>query len=364
MPLDDPVLMGPGPSSCHPEVLAALGAPMLGHLDPIFLDELDETCARLRQVFRTDNELTYPVSGTGSAGVEAALVATVRPGSEVVVGVNGYFGERMAEMADRLGGRVHRAEVAWGEPLGADAVLAAHAAPDVIALVHAETSTGVENDVAAVAAAKGDALLVVDAVTSLGGIPVEVDAWGIDVCCSATQKCLGAPPGLAPITFSERARSRRVARPTSWYLDPGPIAAYVTGDTGRRYHHTAPVPLVRALHVALGLLLDEGLEAVWARHRACGDALRSGLSKLGLEVLVEPAAALPQLTVVEVAGAFGRGQGEAAARARLRSELGIEVGGGVGEYAGRVWRIGSMGHGASARNVVLLLAAIAEVLGR
>jgi alanine-glyoxylate transaminase/serine-glyoxylate transaminase/serine-pyruvate transaminase len=364
MLLDDPVLMGPGPSNCHPAVLAALGAPIVGHLDPIFLGELDETCARLRRILRTDNALTYPVSGTGSAGVEAALGATVHPGADVVVGCNGYFGERMAEMASRLGARVHRAEASWGEPLDPDLVLGTHPAPDVIAVVHAETSTGIRNDVARIAAAKGDALLVVDAVTSLGGIPVEVDAWGIDVCSSATQKCLGAPPGLAPITFSERALARRVEHPSSWYLDPGPIAEYVSGGGARRYHHTAPVPLVRALNVAAGLVLDEGLEGVWERHQACGARLRQGLDRLGLEVLGLPDALLPQLAVVDLSPVLAGGTDEAGLRHRLRTTYGIEVGAGVGPYAGRVWRIGSMGHGASPRNVALLLAALEEVLGR
>jgi len=356
--------MGPGPCNPYPEATAALGRPMLGHLDPEFLALLDETCARLRTVFATENPLTLPLSGTGSAGMEAALVNVVRRGDVVVVGVNGLFGERMCEVAGRLGAEVVRVEAPWGEPLDPAALLAAHRAPAVIAVVHAETSTGVRNEVEALGAAKGDALLVVDTVTSLAGIPVEVDDWGIDVAYSGTQKCLGVAPGLAPITVSERARAGMVERPSSWYLDLGLIGRYVERSAGRTYHHTAPVAMVFALHAGLGVLLEEGREASWERHRACGLTLQEGLQKLGLELVAPPRHRLPQLTTVRVPRDLPAGMGEAEVRAALLGRYGIEIGAGVGPMAGRVWRIGCMGHTARPRNVELLLAALAEVLGR
>src|SRR5580704_16644477 len=256
--------MGPGPSNLYPEVVSAFTRPLLGHLDPEFLDVLDETCDRLRAVYRTDNALTLPISGTGSAGMEASFVNVLRPGDVVVVGVNGVFGERMCEVADRLGAEVVRVDAAWGEPLSPDQLVAAHPAPAVIALVHAETSTGVRNDVETVGRQKGDALLLVDTVTSLGGIEVAVDQWGVDIAYSGTQKCLGVPPGLAPLTVSDAARARLVERPSSWYLDLNLLSRYVDGGTegGRVYHHTAPVTMVAALHAGLGVVLEEGLGAV------------------------------------------------------------------------------------------------------
>src|SRR5712692_11628234 len=246
--------MRPGPSNPYPEVMQALARPVLGHLDPDFLALLDETCDRLRQVFRTDNPLTLPISGTGSAGMEAAFVNTVGPGDVVVVGVNGLFGERMVDVAGRCGAQVVRVDAPWGKPLDPEQVAAAHPEPKVIAAVHAETSTGVENDIAALANRSRqttDALILADCVTSLGGIPVAIDDWGVDIAYSGTQKCLGVAPGLAPFTMGERARARRVARPQSWYLDLGMLADYAvkgaTG-TGRKYHHTAPVAMIMSLH--------------------------------------------------------------------------------------------------------------------
>jgi len=245
MPLVERTLMGPGPCNPYPEATAALGLPMLGHLDPAFLDVLDETCDRLRILWATKNARTLPVSGTGSAGMEAAFVNTVGGGDVVVVGVNGLFGERMCEVASRCGAEVVRVDAEWGQPLDPEQILSAHAAPKLIALVHAETSTGVENDVAAVAAEKGDALVLADCVTSLGGIPVDVDGWEVDVAYSGTQKCLGVAPGLSPFTMGERAWERRVARPQSWYLDLGLVGGYVgAGQAKRTYHHTAPVAMV------------------------------------------------------------------------------------------------------------------------
>jgi len=355
--------MGPGPSNPYPEVVAAMTRPMLGHLDPEFLGVLDETCERLRTVFATANPLTLPVSGTGSAGMEAAFANVVAPGAVVVVGVNGLFGERMCEVAGRLGAEVVRVEAPWGTALDPEAVLRAHPSPDVIAVVHAETSTGVRNDVAALGAGKGEALLVADTVTSLGGIPVAVDAWEVDIAYSGTQKCLGVPPGLAPLTVGPRARARLLPRPVSWYLDLGLIARYVEGAGARTYHHTAPVPMVFALHAGLGTVLEEGLAAAWERHGACGTALAGGLEKLGLRLVAAPGHRLPQLTTVWVPEELV-GEGEAGVRRALLARYGIEIGAGVGPMAGRVWRIGCMGHTARLRNVELLLGALGEVLGR
>jgi alanine-glyoxylate transaminase/serine-glyoxylate transaminase/serine-pyruvate transaminase len=336
---------------------------MLGHLDPEFLAVLDETCERLRSVFQTTNQLTFPLSGTGSAGMEAVFANTVRPGDPVVIGVNGLFGERMCEIVDRLGGEVVRVEAPWGEPLDPDALLSAHPAPAVIALVHAETSTGVRNDIAPLAAGKEGPLLVVDTVTSLGGIPVEIDGWQVDLAYSGTQKCLGVPPGLSPITVSERARGRLVERPTSWYLDIGLISNYVATGAGRTYHHTAPISMIFALHAGLGALLEEGLEAAWARHEQCGKQLQDGLEKLGLRLVAPASHRLPQLTTVWVPEQFPGGESEAEVRRALLSRYGIEIGGGVGPMTGKAWRIGCMGHTARPRNVELLLAALGEVLG-
>lgn len=360
MPIGDRILMGPGPCNPYPEVTAALGRPVLGHLDPEFLALLDETCDRLRAVFQTANTVTFPVSGTGSAGMEAAFVNTVAPGDAVVVGVNGVFGERMCDVASRGGAEVVRVEAPWGEPIDPQRLLDAHPAPKVIAVVHAETSTGVRNDVASLGAGKGDALLLVDCVTSLAGIEVDVDGWGIDIAYAGTQKCLGVPPGLAPFTMSDRALARRVERPQSWYLDVGLIGKYTTAGQPRTYHHTAPISMVYALHAGLGVVLDEGLEAGWARHRTCGEHLQAGLEKLGFLPLAAEGHRLPQLTSVRLPD----GVDDGAARRALLDRYGIEVGGGLGPVAGKVWRIGCMGHTARLRNVSLLLAAVEEVVSR
>jgi alanine-glyoxylate transaminase/serine-glyoxylate transaminase/serine-pyruvate transaminase len=354
--------MGPGPSNPYPEVMLALARPVIGHLDPEFLTLLDETNDRLRLVFGTSNTLTLPISGTGSAGMEAAFVNFVRAGDPVVIGVNGVFGERMCEVAARSGADVVRVDAPWGTALDPAALLAAHPAPAIIAVVHAETSTGVRNEIAPLGEAKGDALLLVDMVTSLGGLPVAVDRWGVDVAYSGTQKCLGVPPGLSPLTVSAAARARLVARPSSWYLDLNLLSRYVDGGTegGRVYHHTAPVTMVAALHAGLGVVLSEGLDAVQARHAECGRLLQDGLEKLGLELLAEASHRLPQLTTVRVPA----GRDEADCRRQLLQRYGIEIGAGAGQLAGQVWRIGCMGHTARRRNVVTLLAALAEVLDR
>jgi alanine-glyoxylate transaminase / serine-glyoxylate transaminase / serine-pyruvate transaminase len=354
--------MGPGPSNPYPEVVAALAQPLLGHLDPSFLAVLDETNDRLRQVFKSSNALTLPISGTGSAGMEASLVNTVRPGDVVVVGVNGVFGERICEVASRHQAEVVRVDAPWGEPLQPEALLSAHPSPALIALVHAETSTGVRNDIEAIGRGKGDALLLVDMVTSLGGIEVAVDEWGVDIAYSGTQKCLGVPHGLAPLTMSAAAFERRVARPSSWYLDLNLLSGYIHEGAGgsRVYHHTAPVAMVVALHAGLGVLLEEGLEAVWARHAECGQLLQKGLTDLGLELLVHEDFRLPELTTVKIPTSVD----DAAVRRELLSSFGIEIGAGAGQLAGRVWRIGCMGHTARRRNVLALLGALEEILGR
>ena len=357
MALTERILMGPGPSNPYPEVLEAMARPVLGHLDPVFLALLDETCDRLRTVFRTGNRLTLPVSGTGSAGMEAAFVNVVAPGDVVVIGVNGVFGERMCDVAARCGADVVRVEAPWGEPLDPQRVLDAHPSPKVIAVVHAETSTGVRNEIAALGAGKGDALLLVDCVTSLGGIEVDVDDWRVDIAYSGTQKCLGVPPGLAPLTVSDRAVDRFVDRSRSWYLDLGMIAKYLDSST-RTYHHTAPISMIYALHAGLGVLLDEGLEQSWARHAENGAVLHAGLEKLGFRLFAREGSRLPELTTAWVPD----GVDEAAVRRRLLDEWSIEIGGGLGQFAGKVWRIGLMGHTARRRNVTLLLAALGEVL--
>jgi alanine-glyoxylate transaminase/serine-glyoxylate transaminase/serine-pyruvate transaminase len=355
----DRLLMGPGPSNPYPEAMAAMGRPMLGHLDPEFLEVLDETCDRLRTVFRTENALTLPISGTGSAGMEAAFANVVGPGDVVVVAVNGLFGQRMVDVASRCGAEVVAVEHEWGQPIDPDRVLVAHPAPKVIAVVHAETSTGVRSDVAALGAAKGDALLLVDCVTSLGGIEVDVDGWGIDLAYAGTQKCLGVPPGLAPLTVGDRARERFVERCQSWYLDLQLIGAYTGPASGRRtYHHTAPISMVQALHGGLGALLAEGLAAAQARHAACGERLQKELQARGLELFAAEGFRLPELTTVRIPD----GVDDAAVRGALLDRWGIEIGGGVGAYAGRVWRIGCMGHTARSENVDRLLAALDELL--
>jgi alanine-glyoxylate transaminase/serine-glyoxylate transaminase/serine-pyruvate transaminase len=364
VPHGERLLLGPGPSNPYPEAVAALTRPVLGHMDPEFLDLLDETMQRLRDVFRAKSSLTLPISGTGSAGMEACFVNLLEPGETAIVGVNGVFGERMAEVARRCGADVVRVEAQWGRAIDPQQLIDAqreHPSARLLAVVHAETSTGVENDVASLAAiADTDTLLVVDAVTSLGGIPVQVDEWRIDACYSATQKCLGVPPGLAPLTFGERALDRLRARerpPQSWYLDLGLIGAYVGGST-RRYHHTAPIVMIYALHAGLGALLDEGLDAAWERHRRVGERLHAALPDLGFRLAAEHGHRLPQLT----AAWLPEGADDAALRKSLLENYGIEVGIGLGEFAGLAWRIGLMGNSARDRSVTSLLGALRELL--
>jgi alanine-glyoxylate transaminase/serine-glyoxylate transaminase/serine-pyruvate transaminase len=359
-------LLGPGPSNPYPEATAALAAPLLGHLDPEFLRLLDETCDRLRTVFGTANRRTLPLSGTGSIGMEASFANTVRPGDTVVVAVNGLFGERMCDVAGRYGAEVVRVDHEWGRPVDVAAVLAAHPAPKLVAAVHAETSTGVRSDVGALAHAvherDADALVLADCVTSLAGIEVAIDDWGVDLAYSGTQKCLGVAPGLSPFTISEHGWERRVAKPPTWYLDLGMIGDYVGGNAagGRTYHHTAPVAMVASLHAGLGRVLEEGLPAVFERHRQAAERLQAGLLELGLELFAEEGSRLPELTTVKVPEDVD----SAEVRGRLLDEYDIEIGAGAGKYAQTVWRIGLMGPNAHPSRVELLLAALGRVLGR
>jgi alanine-glyoxylate transaminase / serine-glyoxylate transaminase / serine-pyruvate transaminase len=358
----DRLLLGPGPSNPYPEVMEAFQRPVLGHLDPDFLVVLDEIAERLRSVFQTTNALTLPISGTGSAGMEACFVNLLEPGDTAIIGVNGVFGERMCDVARRCGAEVVRVDEAWGRAIDPQRLIAAltdapHAR--LLAVVHAETSTGVANDIAPLAALRDtDTLLLVDTVTSVGGIPVAVDDWGADAVYAGTQKCLGVPPGLAPVTFSPRAVERLHARRTpvqSWYLDLGMIADYV--GSARRYHHTAPISMLYALHAGLGVVLEEGLEAGWARHHHVGNLLQDALPELGFRPFAQERR-LPQLTSVWLPDGVDDGK----VRGELRSRFGIEVGGGLGDLAGRGWRIGLMGHSARERSVTTLLGALRALL--
>lgn len=358
----DRVLMGPGPCNPYPEVVEAMTRPMLGHLDPEFIALLDETNDRLRQVWQTKNALTFPLSAPGSAGMEASVVNFIEPGDVMVIGVNGVFGGRMCDVAERAGATVVRVDVPWGQPVTADQLLSAHRNPKVIGVVHAETSTGVRSDLAELCAGKGDALVLADCVTSLGGIPVGIDEAGVDIAYSGTQKCLGVPPGLSPMTVNDRALERIVAKPQSWFLDLNMIAKYVTGSGARAYHHTAPISMIYGLWAGLGAVLDEGLENAWARHAEVGEALQQGLVARGFELFAAEGHRLPELTTVVVpSDRLPSGMTEADVRSALLNRYGIEVGGGLGDFAGKIWRVGAMGHTARRRNVTLLLGALDEI---
>ncbi|SDS15482.1 pyridoxal-phosphate-dependent aminotransferase family protein [Microlunatus soli] len=362
--IPDRRLFGPGPSNPYPEATAGLGLPLLGHLDPAFLAIMDETCAMLRTVWGTDNARTLPLSATGSAGMEAAFVNTVGAGDVAVIAVNGLFGERMCDVAARCGAQVVRVDHEWGQPIDPQRVAEAHPSPKVIAAVHAETSTGVRSDIAALGALKGDALLITDAVTSIAGIELRADDWGVDVGYAGTQKCLGVAPGLAPFTINDRAFERRIEHPQSWYLDLGLLGGYVGEASqkhgGRTYHHTAPTAMVVSLHAALQRILAEGLDTVWARHAEAGELLQDGLQKLGLELFAAQGYRLPELTTVKVPD----GVDSAAVRRELLDRYDIEIGAGAGAYASTVWRIGLMGHNARPDAALLILAALADILGR
>jgi alanine-glyoxylate transaminase/serine-glyoxylate transaminase/serine-pyruvate transaminase len=362
------LLLGPGPSPVPQRILDALARPTIGHLDPAFVGMMDEVKELLRYAFRTNNALTLPVSAPGSAGMEAAFVNLIEPGDTVIVCQNGVFGGRMRENVVRIGAEAIMVKDAFGTPVDlekAEAALKENPGAKALAFVHAETSTGAVSDAAALCklAREHGALSIVDSVTGLGGIPVEVDAWGADAIYSGSQKCLAAPPGLSPVSFGEAALAALKARKTpvqSWFLDMSLIINYWQGAGARAYHHTAPINMLYGLHEALVMLHEEGLEAAWARHRANHLRLRDGLAALDLELFVAEAARLPQLNAVKVPD----GVDEAAVRRRLLDEHGIEIGAGLGELAGKIWRIGLMGAGSTPQNVDRVLGALGEILQR
>lgn len=357
-------LLGPGPSDVSPRVLRALAYPPVGHLDPQFIKIMDEVQALLRFIFETGNQMTLPISGTGSAGMEAAVANFVEPGDPVLVCVNGYFGMRIAEMASRYGAAVDRIEKPWGEVFAPEEVQAAlrRRPAKIVALVHGETSSGALqplDGMASVVHAHGG-LLLVDTVASLGGVPVSVDRHQLDIVYSGSQKALSAPPGLAPLTVSPRAMEmlhRRESKVANWYLDLTLLANY--WGPARIYHHTAPINMNYALREALRLAYEEGLEGCFARHRANAERLWAGLEAMGMSMHVEPALRLPTLTTVRVPD----GVDEAVVRSRLLNEFNVEIAGGLGALKGKVWRVGLMGYSSQHRNVTLLLAALRELLG-
>lgn len=366
--LPDRLLLGPGPSNVNPRVLQAMGQPLLGHLDPVFLAVLDEVQERLRRLFGTANPMTLPLSGTGSAGMEACLVNLLEPGDEILVGVAGVFGTRMCDVASRAGGRVTRVDTEPGTALAPEVMAEAisRVRPKLVAFVHAETSTGVcqpVEEIAAAARASG-ALAVLDCVTSLAGLPISLDDWGIDAAYSGTQKCLSCPPGLSPVSFSDRALEsikRRRTPVQSWYLDVTLLAGYLGPE--RVYHHTAPISSVLALAEGLRLVEEEGMEARRARHERASQALLDGLAPLGFTPLVEQSRRLPMLNAVRLPEALLAAGTEVQVRRRLLEKHGIEVGPGLGPLAGQIWRIGLMGENARLECVERLLAALRRELG-
>jgi alanine-glyoxylate transaminase/serine-glyoxylate transaminase/serine-pyruvate transaminase len=362
------LLMGPGPSNPDPRVTAALGLPMIGHLDPYFLEVMEATMDDLRRLFRTTNHHTIPMSGTGTSGLETIAVNLLEPGDEVIVGVIGYFGQRLAEICRRQGAVVREIEAPLGEVIDPDRIAKAldEKPATLVYLVHAETSTGAAQpleDIGKIVRAH-DALLAVDCVTSLGGMPLEVDRWLIDAAGSCSQKCIGAPPGSGPITVGPRAMAKVAARktkPHSWYFDLQLLFKYwgEGGGGSRAFHHTAPVANIYAFREALRLIHAEGLEARWERHRAAHERFAAGLARLGLELFTPAAHRLPMLNVITIPD----GVDDATVRKRLLNELNIEISGGFGPLAGKTWRVGLMGANAAAEPIDRLLAGLGEVLG-
>jgi alanine-glyoxylate transaminase/serine-glyoxylate transaminase/serine-pyruvate transaminase len=361
-------LMGPGPSDVNPRILEAMSRPTIGHLDPVFVAMMDEMKELLKYAFQTKNELTMPVSAPGSAGMETCFVNLVEPGDKVVVCQNGVFGGRMKENVERCGATPVMVEDEWGkavDPNKLEETLKANPDAKIVAFVHAETSTGAQSDAKTLVeiAHKHDCLTIVDAVTSLGGTPVLVDEWNIDAIYSGTQKCLSCTPGLSPVSFSERALEKvrnRSSKVQSWFLDLNLVMGYWGGEGKRAYHHTAPINALYGLHEALVILKEEGLENAWARHAKNHQALRAGLEAMGLNFVVHEEERLPQLNAVTIPD----GVDDAAVRATLLSDYSLEIGAGLGVMAGKVWRIGLMGHASNARNVYLCLNALDDVLGR
>jgi len=359
-------LMGPGPSDVHPRILEALSRPTIGHLDPEFVTMMEQTKELLQYAFQTRNALTMPVSAPGSAGMETCFVNLVEPGDKVVVCQNGLFGERMRENVERCGGIPIPVDDPWGravDPQKLEDALKANRDVKLVAFVQAETSTGAQSDVRTLVeiAHRHDCLSIVDAVTSLGGTPVKVDEWQIDAVYSGTQKCLSCTPGLSPISFNERALARLRSRRTrvqSWFMDIELVMGYWGSTQKRTYHHTAPVNALYGLHEALVMLREEGLANTWERHQQHHLALKAGLDALGLELIVPEAERLPQLNAV----AIPPGVDDASVRARLLAEYGLEIGAGLGALAGKVWRIGLMGHSCRADNIMLCISALGAVL--
>jgi alanine-glyoxylate transaminase / serine-glyoxylate transaminase / serine-pyruvate transaminase len=368
-PLNPPrrILLGPGPSAVDERVLRMMSAPLVGHLDPLFIRTMDEVQALLRYVFETNNRLTIPISGTGSAGMEAAVANLLEPGEEIVICINGYFGERMHEMASRIGAKPVLVECEWGGPIDLDRARKAWRASNarVLFAVHAETSTGVLQQLAPLREIvdERDGLLMIDTVTSIGAHPIGVDRNRIDACYAGTQKALSCPPGLAPVTFSDRAvekiRSRKT-KVSSWYLDTNLLTAYWGENSGggRAYHHTAPITMNYALHEALRLVAEEGLENRAKRHRRNHSALVAGLEAMGLQMQIASAHRLWTLNAVKIP----EGVDDARIRNRLLEEFDIEIGGGLGVFKGKIWRVGLMGAGSTENNVLLLLAALEKAL--
>ncbi len=360
------ILMGPGPSDIYPQVLQALSRPTVGHLDPLFIGMMDELKQLLKYAFQTDNEFTIAVSAPGSAGMETCFVNLIEKGDKVIVCRNGVFGERMRENVVRAGGEVVIVDDEWGTPVSIDKVeqaLEQHPDTKILAFVHAETSTGAVSDAQALSklAKQHNALSIVDAVTSLGGVPLKVDEWQLDAVYSGSQKCLSCVPGLSPVTFSPAAIEKIQARTTpvqSWFLDQSLVLGYWSGEGKRSYHHTAPVNSLYALHEALLILKNEGLENTWARHQLMHEKLKNGLQKLGFEFVVDEAHRLPQLNAIYVP----EGIDEAKVRAHLLETYNLEIGAGLGALAGKAWRIGLMGYGARSENVALCLKALEESL--
>jgi len=354
------ILLGPGPSNIHPRVQMAMLASMVGHLDPYFITIMEDTMSLLRKVFRTENKLTFPVSGTGSAGMEASFINFLEPGDVAVIGVNGFFGDRMVEIAKRCGAKVVPITAEWGriiEPETIEAAMKAEKQVKLLALVQAETSTGVLQPLeeASKLAKQYDALLLVDAVTSIGGHELAIDDWGIDICYAGTQKCLSCPPGLAPLTVNEHAITvlqNRKQPVNSWYLDLSLLSSY--WDTNRFYHHTAPISMVYALHEALTLIIDDGLETRIQSHLKHGSALQAGLKAMGLTLHAQEGHRLSTLTSVRIPS----GIDDLKVRQGLLNRWNIEIGGGLGDLKGNIWRIGLMGHSSTVDNVLLVLAAL------
>ncbi len=359
-------LMGPGPSDVYPEVLEAMARPTIGHLDPAFVAFMDGLNELLRETFVTRNLVTLPISAPGSAGMECVLANLLEPGDKIVIGVNGVFGGRMAEIVRRCGAEPVTVEFEWGRPVDPgrmEATLEAHPDAMAMAFVHSETSTGARSDARALCALarRHDCLSIVDAVTTLGGIELRVDEWGIDAIYSGTQKCLSAPPGLSPVSFSDRAMDRirrRTTPPQSWFLDMNLLTGYWGPGAKRAYHHTAPINSLYALHEALRILHAQGLETAWQRHADNHAKLRDGLQAMGLEFCVEPEFRLPQLNAVNVPD----GIDEAEVRSFLLEHFNLEIGAGLGPMAGKIWRIGLMGASCTERHVNLCLEALGEAL--